>query len=78
MANIYQIFRSFLRDNGCEQQFDADFYEQCGANYLDQTLADYLVIDEAFFGRVFRWDITPEGREFWKEMDRRWWKLCTK
>ena len=74
MANIYQTFRRFLRDNGCERQFDAAFYEQCGANVLDETLADILVIDEGFFGRVFRWDLTPEGREFWKNIDGKWWQ----
>ena len=41
---------------------------------LDETLADILVIDEGFFGRVFRWDLTPEGREFWKDIDDKWWK----
>lgn len=75
MTNIYQTFRRFLRDNDCERQFDAAFYEQCGANVLDETLADILVIDEAFFGRVFRWDLTPEGREFWKDVDDKWWKF---
>ncbi|MBP9992410.1 MAG: hypothetical protein KBS73_03115 [Bacteroidales bacterium] len=78
MANIYQTFRRFLRDNGCERQFDAAFYEQCGANVLDETLADILVIDEGFFGRVFRWDLTPEGREFWKDIDDKWWKRYLK
>ena len=72
--NIYQTFRRFLRDNDCERQFDAAFYEQCRANVLDETLADILVIDEAFFGRVFRWDLTPEGREFWRDIDDKWWK----
>lgn len=33
-------FRRFLRENGCEREFDAAFYEQCGANVLDETLAD--------------------------------------
>ena len=74
MPDIYQTFRQFLRENGCERQFDAAFYEQCGANVLDETLADILVIDEAFFGRVFRWDLTPEGRKFWKDIDGKWWK----
>ena len=76
--DTYKIFRKFLRDNDCEQQFDAAFYEQCGANVLDKTLADILVIDEGFFGRVFRWDVTPEGREYWKEIDMRWFKLMAK
>ena len=72
--NIYQTFRNFLRQNDCEKQFDAAFYAQCGANYLDETLAGILVIDEFFFGRCFDWSKTPEGRDFWKEVNRRWWK----
>ena len=74
MANIYQTFRHFLRDNDCERQFDAAFYEQCGANVPDETLADILVIDETLFGRVFRGELTPEGREFWKDIDGKWFK----
>ena len=74
--NIYNTFRQLLRDNGCERQFDAAFYEQCGANRLDETLADILVIDEAFFGRVFRWDLTPEGRSYWKAIDEKWFRMA--
>ena len=76
--NLYTTFRKFLRDNDCERQFDAAFYEQCGANRLDETLADILVIDEAFFGRVFDWRKTPEGREFWKGIDKKWWEMVKK
>lgn len=36
------LFRKFLRDNDCELQFDAAFYEQFGANDLDKTIADIL------------------------------------
>ena len=75
MNESYQTFRRFLRDNGCERQFDVAFYEQCGANVIDETLADILVIDEGFFSRAFRWDQTPEGREFWKDLDRKWWSF---
>ena len=76
--DTYKIFRKFLRDNNCERQFDAAFYEQCGANVLDKTLADILVIDEGFVGRVFRWNFTPEGREYWKGVDMKWFKLMVK
>ena len=75
MANNYQTFRKFLRDNGFERQFDAAFYAQCGANVLDETLADILVIDECFLGRAFDWRKTPEGREFWLDIDDKWWQL---
>ncbi len=76
MAGNCQSFRSFLRDNDCERQFDAAFYAQCGANVLDETLADILVIDECFLARAFDWRKTPEGREFWKDIDDKWWRLC--
>lgn len=59
---LYQAFRKFLRDSGCERQFDAAFYAQCGANVLDETLADILVIDECFLAHAFDWRRTPEGR----------------
>ena len=75
MANNYQTFRKFLRDNGCERQFDTAFYTQCGANVLDETLADILVIDECFLGRAFDWRKTPEGRKFWLDIDARWWRF---
>ena len=42
------------------------------SNFLAHGL---LVIDEAFFGRVFDWRKTPEGREFWKGIDKKWWDL---
>jgi len=73
-TSIYKSFRKFLRDNGCERQFDNAFYTQCGANVLDETLADILVIDEAFLNRCFDWTKTAEGRQFWKELDDKWWK----
>ena len=73
--NIYTTFRHFLRDNDCERQFDLAFYTQCGANRLDETLADILVIDEAFLGRCFDWSKTPEGRQFWYPISDRWWQL---
>ena len=75
MASNYQTFRKFLRDNDCERQFNAAFYAQCGANVLDETLADILVIDECFLGRAFDWRKTPEGREFWLDIDTKWWKF---
>ena len=75
MASNYQTFRKFLRDNDCERQFDAAFYAQCGANVLDETLADILVIDKCFLGRAFDWRKTPEGRKFWLDIDDKWWRF---
>jgi len=73
--SIFHVFREFLRDNGCLQQFDRNFYTQSGANRLDETLAAYMVIDEAFLNRCFDWSHTPEGREYWKGIDEKWWNL---
>ena len=73
-TSIYKTFRQFLRDNDCERQFDNAFYTQCGANVLDETLADILVIDEAFLNRCFDWSKTVEGRQFWKDLDDKWWQ----
>lgn len=51
-------------------------YALCGLNRFDAFLADYMVLDEAFFGRVFCWDLTPQGRPFWKNIDDLWMKYC--
>jgi len=72
----YKQFRAFLRTNHCEHQFDRNFYLQCGANYLDEGLAAYMVIDETFLNRCFNWSKTAEGRQFWKDIDDKWWKKC--
>jgi len=74
-TSIYKTFRKFLRDNDCERQFDNAFYTQCGANVLDENLADFLVIDETFLNRCFDWTKTVEGRRFWKDLDDKWWKF---
>jgi len=71
--SLYQRLRSFLRDQNCEKEFDRAFYLQCGANYLDERLSEYLVIDESFFGRCFDWCKTKEGRQYWKDIDTLWW-----
>ena len=77
-TSIYKTFRSFLRTNNCEKQFDSNVYQQCGANYFDEYLANYMVLNESFFGRCFDWRKTPEGRDYWKAIDRKWWKEFTR
>ena len=62
----YTTFRSFLRRCGCEQQFDAAFAEQSPTiGRFDETIADFLSIDESLVARCFDWRKTPEGREFY-------------
>ena len=60
--NLHTTFRKFLRDNDCERQFDAAFYEQCGANRLVETLADILVTDAASESRASLLAM-PNGKE---------------
>lgn len=69
----YQTLRRFLRDNNCESAFDRAFYEQCGYNRFDETLAGIIGIDETLFAHVFQWDRTPEGRDFWLKISDRWY-----
>ena len=72
--SIYDTFRSFLRANNCEGEFSRNFFIQCGSNRFDSTLADIMVIDESFVARCFDWTRTPEGRDYWKNIDALWWK----
>ena len=52
----YTTFRSFLRRSGCDQQFDAAFAEQSPTiGRFDETIADFLSIDESLVARCFDW-----------------------
>ena len=76
MATInYDRFRLFLREQGCEAAFDRAFYNYNGFTHLDEAL--WKAGDaECIFGHAFDWRETPEGREFWREIDMRWYRLC--
>jgi hypothetical protein len=68
---IYNRFRLFLQKQRCEAAFDRAFYAHNGYTALDESLweagdAEYI------FAHVFDWHTTIEGREFWREIDRRW------
>lgn len=73
-VSLYWEFRAFLRECGCEREFDENFEAQHPGYYLDERLADYMVVDETLVDRCFRWDLTPQGREFWREIEMRWWR----
>lgn len=67
----YQLFRAFLRQEGCEEAFDRAFYAYNGYTAIDESLweageAEYI------FAHAFDWRATPEGREFWLGIDKRW------
>lgn len=69
-----KAFREFLRGEGCEAAFDRAFYNYNGFTYLDEAL--WKVADvECIFGHAFDWSATPEGREYWLAIDRKWFNL---
>lgn len=70
----YQEFRTFLRAEGCEAQFDLAFLHHNGQTALDTALWDAGEA-EFIFAHAFDWSATPEGREFWHKVDEKWYAL---
>ena len=70
----YQEFRLFLGSMGCEEAFDRAFLDHNHSTALDAALwaageAEYI------FAHAFDWSTTPEGRDFWRDIDRNWYTL---
>ena len=70
----YTKFREFLRNEGCEAAFDRAFYQYNDCTAFDESLWE-AGNAECFIGHAFEWSATPEGREFWLTIDRKWIKL---
>ena len=70
----YTKFREFLRNEGCEAAFDRAFYQYNDCTAFDESLWE-AGNSECFIGHAFEWSATPEGREFWLTIDRKWFKL---
>ena len=70
----YSRFRLFLREQGCEEAFDRAFYNHNGFTHLDEALWE-AGDAECIFGHAFDWSATPEGREYWLAIDRRWFQF---
>ena len=73
----YQLFRAFLRKEGCEEAFDRAFYNHNGFTHLDEALWEAADV-ECIFGHAFDWSATPEGREYWLAIDKRWFQFFKK
>lgn len=73
----YEAFRTFLRNEGCEEAFDRNFEAYHPGYVMDEVISRVVGIDCGTFGRVFRWADTPEGRGYWKDIADKWWKLIT-
>lgn len=67
----YDHFRSFLRAEGCEEAFDNAFYRFNAFTALDEQLWE-AGEPEYVLCHAFDWAATPEGREYWREIDHRW------
>ena len=74
--NLYLTFRSFLRDRGCEREFEEALGSQFPGYRLDANLWDILGGDEFFLGRIFDWTMTAQGREYWAQIDSEWYDLA--
>ena len=72
----YQLFRDFLRREECETAFDRAFYNHNGFTLLDEALWE-AGDAEFIFGHAFDWSATPEGREYWLAIDKRWFRQLT-
>ena len=58
MKLSYRQFRTFLQECDCEEAFDEALWEAGDATYI--------------FGYAFDWSDTPEGREYWLDIDKLW------
>ena len=67
----YRKFRSFLQEQGCEEAFDRAYYQHNDFTLLDEALWE-AGDAECIFGHAFDWKETPEGRDFWLNIDRIW------
>ena len=67
-------FRAFLREQDCEEAFDRAYYQYNDFTSLDEALWE-VGNAEYIFAHAFDWRTTPEGREFWLKIDRKWNRL---
>ena len=67
----YKTFRRFLQEQQCEDAFDRAFYQYNDFTLLDEALWEASNA-ECIFGHAFDWKETPEGRDFWLNIDRIW------
>ena len=74
----YGTFIQFLQEKGCHKEFNEAFQAQVPGYRLDATLWDILGGDEYIFGRIFDWEQTPQGRQFWAQIDQEWYNYSSK
>lgn len=74
----YETFINFLQEKGYVDVFNEAFHAQVPGYILDAKLWDILGGDEYIFGRIFDWEKTLQGRQFWAQIDLEWYNYSTK
>ncbi|MBO7198130.1 MAG: hypothetical protein J6V28_04970 [Tidjanibacter sp.] len=72
----YEDFELFLREQECEEAFHRAFRAHNDATNMDPQLWEASADAATFLGRAFRWSETPEGRDFWQQIDLLWHRRC--
>ena len=73
----YDLFRRFLEAEGCRDSFDRNFEAYHPGYVVDRGILELIGIDCGIFGRIFKWDDTPEGRAYWKFIADKWFRIAT-
>lgn len=69
----YIDFIEFLESNKCRTQFETAFYLFNRYHRLSYGLWQIMDGDECFIGRAFDWSKTPEGYDYWLDIDNKWY-----
>lgn len=76
---IIRDFIEFLEENNALEQYKAN-NQNCeesiseGENEMYLFLNKYAGTPTRWIGNAFIWDNTPEGQDFWNELDRQWFE----
>ena len=69
MRQRTKLFIDFLKENNCYAKFKDNFYrenpEKDFAEFMCSNIYNILII-------AFSWSETPEGREYWRNMNYKW------
>lgn len=68
----YDKFCAFLRAEGCFAAFERAFYVHNDFTHFDRQMWAAAYDKSSFLGTAFRWADTPEGRDYWSEIDKKW------
>lgn len=75
---LYDSFVSFLNELGCEHQFRDNFYSYNRCTAFCRDIWDVMCGDEYIINRAFCWEMTAQGKEYWKRISESWEDICRK